>query len=118
MRRLSWRNERVLYLRACDLCKKQTLSAISADKPYTVYCRACWWSDQWDPMSYGMDFDFSKPFFSQFDALLKRVPTIALQMKSNLENSEYCNEVEDIKDSYMAVCSFFGERLLYTYWLG
>ena len=39
-------------------------------------------------------------------------------MANKIENSDYCNEVESIKDSYMAVCSFFGEHLLYSYWTG
>lgn len=60
MRRCAYRNERVLYMRSCDLCKK-------------LY---------------------------------------------KTENSSFCNEVESIKDSYMAICSFFGERYRYTYWLG
>lgn len=89
----------------------------SPEGSYTVYCRDCWWSDRWDPLTYGRDIDFSQPFFDQFDELLKVVPRIALMMRST-ENSDYCNEVDDLKDSYMAVCSFFSERLLYTYWFG
>lgn len=117
IRRLAWRNERVLYSRACDLCKKTTLSTYPANAPYTVYCRSCWWSDAWDPLEYGRPIDFSKPFFDQFDALMRDVPRNAL-MNAKTENSEFCNETNEISDSYMAICSFYGERMMYTYWFG
>ena len=31
-----------------------------------VYSPDVWWSDEWDPLDYGLDFDFSSPFFEQF----------------------------------------------------
>lgn len=61
-RRLSFRNERNLYNRACDLCKKPIITIYSPDKKFTIYCRECWWSDKWDSLSYGKDFDFKRRF--------------------------------------------------------
>ncbi|MBI5621498.1 hypothetical protein HY933_01360 [Candidatus Falkowbacteria bacterium] len=115
-RRLSWRNERTLYTRVCDLCHRPIVSIYHQTVPFPVYCAACWWSDQWDPFSFGREYDSSRGFFEQFTALLHVVPQIAVA-NQNSENSEYCNEVEGLKDSYLAMTSFFGERLLYTYWL-
>ncbi len=117
MRRCIRRNERVLYLRACDLCKKQTLSTYRADAAFPVYCQSCWWSDRWDPLLFGRDFDFSHSFFEQFDELSRVVPHIALDIKE-MENSDYCQYAEGLKNSYLAFCSYFGKNLLYTYWIG
>ena len=58
-RRYAWRNERTLYRRNCDLCKKSTVAIYSGNKPFVVYCNECWWGDGWDASSYGRDFDFS-----------------------------------------------------------
>src|SRR5437016_2493520 len=55
--RMSFRNERKLYHRKCDLTGKQIISVYSADKPYKVYEPAAWWSDAYDPLSYGREFD-------------------------------------------------------------
>ncbi len=117
MRRCAQRNERVLYMRLCDLCKRQTLSTFHADVPFPVYCTKCWWSDSWDALSYGRDFDFSRPFFDQFIELSNAVPHLALNVKE-MENSDYCQYAEGLKDSYLAICSFFGRNILYTYWMG
>ncbi|MBI2411268.1 MAG: hypothetical protein HYV32_05245 [Candidatus Kerfeldbacteria bacterium] len=114
-RRFAWRNERVLYSRTCDLCNKQIISTYSADSPYTIYCPTCWWSDKWDAATFARAIDFSRPFFEQFQELLLAVPRISLvNLKS--ENSEFCNEVENIVDSYLAIFSFSSQRLYYTYW--
>ena len=31
-------------------------------------------ADEWDPMEYGMDVDFTRPFFEQFRELMLKVP--------------------------------------------
>lgn len=77
-RRLSWRNERKLYHGKCAKTGNQIISSYSHDKEYTVYDPKIWNSDDWDPYSFNLEFDFSKPFFSQFDILMKRTPKPAL----------------------------------------
>ena len=62
-RRLAFRNERKLYKRKCDATWKSIISIYSPDKPYKVYDSDFWWSDKWDPMDYGVDFNFEKSFF-------------------------------------------------------
>jgi len=96
-RRLSWRNERNLYPRTCDLCKKKTLSIYREDNPFPVYCIDCWWSDKWDPKKYGRDFDFNRPFFEQFKELYDQVPRMMVQQSQN-ENSEYTANVSHLKN--------------------
>ncbi|OGY89627.1 MAG: hypothetical protein A2458_04035 [Candidatus Kerfeldbacteria bacterium RIFOXYC2_FULL_38_9] len=116
MRRFSWRNERFLYARECDLCHKNIISTYHKDSPYTIYCPTCWWADSWVAEDFAQDYDEHKNFFEQFDALLHKVPHINFMNDNKSENCEYCNEIEALKDSYLAICAFYGERLLYTYW--
>ena len=71
-RRLVFRNERTLYKRSCDLCKKDMITVYSPESGFLVYCHDCWWCDKWDPKSYGMDYDLNKPFFEQFRDLQKK----------------------------------------------
>ena len=77
-RRLSWRNERKLYHGKCAKTGNQIISTYSHDKDYTVYDPKVWNSDDWSPFEFCADFDFSRPFFPQFDALMKRTPKPAL----------------------------------------
>jgi hypothetical protein len=114
-RRLSWRNERKLYHRKCDLTGKQIISIFSDDKPITVYDQKAWWSDKWDALSYGLDFDFNRSFFEQFDALLKRVPQMNVIGENN-ENSDYCNLTANCKNCYLVFESSNNEDCLYGYW--
>lgn len=41
-RRLLWRNERALYRRTCDLCRKSIVSMYPQESPFPVYCSECW----------------------------------------------------------------------------
>ncbi len=58
VRRLSWRNERILYHRICDSCNKKIISVIN-NKETKVYCQDCWRGDSWDPSSYFLEYNFS-----------------------------------------------------------
>ena len=59
-RRFAFRNERALYTRACDLCKKSTVSLYSPSYQGLVYCQPCWWSDDWDSFSFAREYDESR----------------------------------------------------------
>src|ERR1044072_8382363 len=107
-RRLLWRNERSLYKRPCDLCKKDTISMYRKEAPFPVYCHECWWSDNWSPLDHGRDYDFSRPFFAQFADLQKVVPRPALYAIDNV-NSDYCNFTAHMKNSYLMFGSWFSE---------
>ena len=111
-RRFAVRNERNLYRRECGLCKKQIISMYSSGKPFPVYCRDCWWEDGWDPMVFGLNFDFSKPFFNQFYDFFKKIPRSSLNT-INIKNSNYCNYVADAKNSYLCFGSIEIEDCLY-----
>ncbi|MDD5041185.1 MAG: hypothetical protein PHX87_02845 [Candidatus Peribacteraceae bacterium] len=113
-RRLFWRNERALYRRTCDLCKKSVVSMYPAPSPFPVYCTECWWSDSWDPLSFGRDVDFNRPFFPQVKELQNAVPRLALNVINN-ENSEFINLSGSNKNCYLIFAAEFNEDCLYGY---
>jgi hypothetical protein len=111
-RRLSFRNERNLYHRKCSCCSKNIISIYSSDSQYTIYCSDCWWNDSFDPLEYGVEFDFSKSFFEQFNSLMKRVPRIGLHVSNN-ENSDYINFSGYNKNSYLIFAAEYDENCFY-----
>src|SRR3990167_655493 len=66
VRRFMERNPKTLYYRKCDLTGKQTLSQYHKNQPFPVYNPDAWWSDDWDALDYGQDYDFNRPFFEQY----------------------------------------------------
>ncbi|MBI2623341.1 MAG: hypothetical protein HYW65_02085 [Candidatus Liptonbacteria bacterium] len=112
-RRYAWRNERVLYRRNCDLCKKSTVTIYSPNKPFKVYCPPCFWSDKWTGFDYGRDFDFSKPFFEQWQKLQLQVPRIALLTKNSV-NSEYTNHSSNNRNCYLSFSTFDSENIMHS----
>jgi hypothetical protein len=77
-RRLSFRNERKLYKRKCDYSGKDIISIYSPDKPYKVYDQKIRRSDDWDPMDYGFEFDFSATFRENFGNLSSTMPLMSI----------------------------------------
>ncbi|MFA5750678.1 MAG: hypothetical protein WC898_00080 [Candidatus Paceibacterota bacterium] len=111
-RRFTVRNERNLYRRECNLCKKQIVSMYSTEKKFPVYCQTCWWGDKWDPLLHGRKYDFSKPFFLQFIDLQDETPRPALIVPNSL-NCDYCNHIADGKNSYLCFGSIAIEDCMY-----
>jgi len=116
-RRLSYRNERNLYKRKCPVSGKEIISCFSTDKEFTIYDIDVWWSDQYDPLEYGVDYDFSRPFFEQFYELRRRVPRLALQQQKPNWNSEYCNCMSQNKNCYLVFSTNRCEDCYYGSWV-
>lgn len=115
IRRMMVRNERALYRRKCDLCGKESIGMYSPEKPFSVYCRSCWFGDGWDPMTYGRDYDFSKPFLVQFQELMKAVPRVSLVHYNANTNVDYANFVADSKNVYLGYSIVECENIRYSY---
>ncbi len=110
-RRLSIRNERVFYYRNCDSCNGRIISYYHPEKRQSVWCPSCWWSDKFDPIKYGRDFDFSRSFFEQFKEMYRDVPTLSLDIV-NCKDSEYVSYCGDDNYCYFDIA---GERNEYCY---
>lgn len=98
----------------CQLCKKQVVSMFHPDSPHPIYCHDCWDGDGWDPLAYGQEMDFSRPFFEQRHELNLRVPKYALVI-TECENSDFTSISWKNKDSYFAFGSCVNERLMYAH---
>jgi len=112
-RRMVWRNERTLYKRICDLCKKNIIAMYDESAPFPVYCRECWYGDNWDASIYGREYDFSKTFFDQMKELSRVVPRLALWQR-NLINSDYTNMSAESKNVYLSVSIINSENIFYS----
>lgn len=113
IRRMTFRNERTLYKRPCDLCHAEKIFMYPADAPFPVYCHACWYGDSWDPKSYGRDYDFDKPFFNNFLEMRDAVPRCGVVKQKNSINSEYTNRVTDMRNCYLTFSSTDAENCRY-----
>jgi len=111
-RRLAFRNERKLYHRDCDLCGEKIISIYQQSSPLKVYCPICWYGDKWDPLAFGQDFDFDRPFFEQFAELKLKVPHISLYWRDN-ENSDYINMSGYNKNCYLIFAAEYNEDCIY-----
>lgn len=114
-RRLTFRNDRTLYFRECEMCKNRVLSVYRPDGGTKVVCQKCWWSDDFDPTKYAKEYDPSKPFFEQYKELMREVPFVAnfIVDESRMVNSPYNNMVLDLRNCYMMFNSDFDEDCSY-----
>jgi hypothetical protein len=114
-RRLCWRNEMALYRRKCNARghDENMITIYHPDEKLVVYDNKYWWSDGWDALSYGCDYDFSKSFFQQWKELRNGFP---MQTLSNINavNSDYCNVALDSRNSYMSSASWKIEQTFYS----
>jgi hypothetical protein len=111
-RRMAFRNEMALFKRQCDLCNKDMISVHDTNTSYPVFCNDCWWSDKWDPTDYDQDYDFSRPFFNQFQELTSKVPKAGFMQLSN-ENCDYNSLLAYSKNTYMSPGGYFLEDCYY-----
>lgn len=111
-RRMAFRNERKFYTRKSDLSGRTIISNYSPDKPHKVYDQDEWWSDQWDALSYGRDFDFNRTFTEQFKELVEAVPHVSLINKGS-ENSYYTNFALFVRNCYLIFGAGNSEDCMY-----
>ncbi len=114
-RRMAWRNERTLYKRKCNAPghSEEVISMYAPDSPCAVYDRDYWWSDSWNPLEWGREYDFGRPFFEQFRNLFESVPHIALS-NQNAVRTEYGNYLDGNKDCYLIFGGGWNENVRYS----
>lgn len=114
-RRLAFRNERYLYHRKCDLSGKELITIFPPENIHKVYDQKEWWGDKWDPLEYGRDFNFNRPFFDQLKELFDVVPLPHVMSSIDIAESNciYTNYAGDNKNCYLIFDSDFNEDCLY-----
>lgn len=113
IRRLAFRNERNLFRRKDAHTNEDSFSGFPPEANLHTYENTYWHGDAWDPMDYGVDYDFSKPFFAQFYDLLSSVPLPAKSSAGFMINSDYCNEAGRLRNAYLCFDSDFVENSAY-----
>ncbi len=117
-RRMAFYNRYKLYRRKCDLKGEDIISIFSPDKEFKAYKTREWYSDKFDPIQYGRNFDFNRPFFEQFAEFYKSVPQNALAILGDNVNSDFTNDNYKLKDCYLvfdgeqAEKSFYGQSFV------
>ncbi len=114
-RRIMFRQERTLYKRSCDLCKKEVVSIHAPDTKMVVYCSHCWYSDKWDDGAFYLDYDPKRNFFEQMMELHQKAPYSAMiHDYTTLVNSEYVNYAGSLKNCYLIFNADFNENVHYS----
>lgn len=114
-RRLSFRNDFVFYYGRSDFSGQRILSIYSDEKFFPVFTFDEWWGDGWSPLTYGQEFDFSRPFFEQFAELRAEVPRINLYVDNLCENCEYSNQLTMSKRCYLVCSGSSNQDCFYSY---
>lgn len=113
-RRFLFRNDMDLYLRTSSRSGQRMVSVHHDAVPFPVYTHSEFWDDSWDPLAYGREFDFSKPFFEQFAALSALVPRANLY-QTNCDNCGYSNQIADCKNCYYVFSGVENEDCYFSY---
>ena len=113
IRRMSWRNERVLFKRICNSSGKEIISMFPSSDNLIVYDRDIWWKGDFDLLTYGKNYNFSTTFFVQFKELFSIVPLPSL-LNENVKDSSYCNCVHNTKNGYLLFASMETENVFYS----
>jgi len=101
-----------LYKRKCDATHRDLISIYSPHASFLVYERSYWFSDNWNGLVYGTYYDFSRPFFEQFQELQKRVPRYHAYSVQSID-CEYCLAITRSKNCYLST-GVDNENCLYS----
>jgi len=117
------RNEQYMYQRNSDFSGKKIISIFTPKaawgEDYKVYSNEEWFSDNWDALRYGQDYNFNTSFFEQYKDLHKAVPKLALISEQN-ENCPYVTHCGYCKNCHLTNCTdncencYYGKLMQYS----
>lgn len=111
-RRTLHRNEQAFYRNVSSISGKQLISLYRPAKNIKVCSRDEWFSEAWDALEFGRDFNENKSFFDQFKDLQNQVPRAATVTLSN-ENCTFTTGTGYCKSCYLINCSEYCEDCMY-----
>lgn len=97
-----------------DLSGEKLITVLPNKARYPIYTSKEWWSDAWDPMEYGQDYDPSRSFFDQLKELQEKVPRPHQQGAQSV-NCDWCDDTWESKNCYLSRSISKSENLLYAY---
>ncbi len=109
-----WGNTWNLYRSQSSYSGKPCLTRYSPAEPYKIVTIEEFWSDAIDNAEFGADYDFSRPFFDQFNELMLRIYHLPLSA-TNIENSDYVNGALNLKDCYLCFAASDSQGCLYCH---
>ncbi|MEK9194387.1 MAG: hypothetical protein AAB884_01105, partial [Patescibacteria group bacterium] len=112
LRRWIWRNEHNLFRRKDAISGKNIFSNFPSQVEAKITDQTYWNSDEWDPLEYGKNYDFSRPFFEQFRELLNEVPWPSKSVL-RMVNSDYSDQASDLKNCYLCFSGDVAEDSAY-----
>jgi len=100
IRRLTFYNQVNLYKKAEAKDGKKVFSTYPEEADIKIYDHDYWWSDKWNPMDYGAEVNFERPFLEQLKELNHSIPWPSRSIRA-LVNSDYCNNASYLKNCYL-----------------
>ena len=97
-----------------DLSGDNIITVLPENSRYPIYSSKEWYSDAWDAVDYGIDYNSNESFFNQLQNLQEKIPH-PHQNGSNNTNCDYCDDVWNSKNCYLARSMEYCEDLLYSY---
>lgn len=103
MRRLTaFNNYFNLFSGVCAATGEKIIQMYRPDAPFPVYTVPYWWSDEWDALTFGRGYDFSRDIFSQIKDLRDLVPQPALSVNHvTNENCSFVNGMSYSRNCYL-----------------
>ena len=96
------------------LSGKTIITVLPESVPFPIYDRTEFVSDAWDPLTYGQDYDQSRPFIEQLVELQSKVPHPHQEGLKNT-NSDWTDDVWESKDAYLTRSAVGLENIIYGY---
>ena len=114
--RLAFANYSNIYKRKCDVPGHVDImiSPVAPVMPWITYDYETYYSDKWNPFSYGKEIDDNKSFLDQFLSLLKVVPIAGVRRGANSINCDFSFYGKDMKDCYYLFGGRRSEDVMYS----
>lgn len=97
-----------------DLSGESLITVFPNNPRYPIYKSHEWWSDSWDPLKFGQNYDPKRPFFDQLKELQEKIPR-PHQIGQNNTNCEWSDDVWDSKNCYLCRSISKSDNLNYCY---
>ncbi|MCX6789759.1 MAG: hypothetical protein NTZ42_04100 [Candidatus Gribaldobacteria bacterium] len=93
---------------------EKVISFYSQTNPIKIYDYDYWYSDKWDPLDYGWEYNFEKKFFGQWCEFILAVPNLSLYKDPKGVNSDYVVSGISPKNCYFSASPIRCENLYYS----
>lgn len=97
-----------------DLTGEKFITVLPDNARYPIYTSKEWWSDAWDAMDYGQDYDPTRPFFEQLKEVQEKSPR-PHQQGAQSTDCDWCDDAWESKNCYLSRSIMKCENLHYGY---